>query len=463
MDSNPAIARYLEAQRYIDVDVVRLEPRDRSPEGKLAAVRRFNRELGNPQATFDAIQVAGTSGKGSVSTFLAHGLHAAGIRAGLHVSPYLQVITEKTWCDGRYCGPDEFADAVDQVRPVAEAFRADNTCPASVHGMASLAASYEVFRDRDLEVVVMETGVGGRFDLVQGLRKRLTVITDLGLDHTRALGETLEEIAWHKAGIMAPGVPCVAVEGPGFDVLEREAKSLRVPLYPVRPDAILVHTAALAPDGTREVVLRLPHLGDVPVRLPGAAEFQARNAAVAAAALDRLAAIGFAVTAAHIASGFAKARYPGRFEQVQDSPLVLLDGAHNPQKMAALLDSVRAVARRRPLVVLAASSGARAPGPLLASLRGTASSLVATRLDLYGKATVPAEEIAEAAEDAGIPAKVEADPMAALDAAMDAAGPDGTVLVTGSLYLVGQIRNRWYPWQEVLIQGTSWPRLTPAH
>ncbi len=451
------VERYLEAQRYIDIDVVRLEPRDRTRDGKLDTVRRFNAALDNPQAAFDSIQVAGTSGKGSVCTFLACALDEAGIRTGLHVSPYLQVITEKTWCEGRYCSGGEFADAVDRVRPVAEEFRAWDGCPASVHGMASLAASYEVFRARRLDTVVMETGVGGRFDLVQGLRKRLTVITDLGLDHTGTLGETLEEIAWHKAGIMESGVPCVAVEGPGYPVLEREARERGVTLYPVQPGMILARVAPPAPEGGREVILRLPYLGEVPVRLPGAAAFQTRNAAVAAAALDRLAAGGAAIGPAHIAAGFARARYPGRFEQVQDHPRVILDGAHNPQKMEGLLESVLGLERRGPLVILAAFSGARAPGPLLATLAGPATSLVTTRLDLYGKATVPAEDIAQAAQIAGLPAQIEADPMDALDAAMAAAGHNGTVLVTGSLYLVGRVRNRWHPWLKVLLQGTSWP------
>jgi dihydrofolate synthase/folylpolyglutamate synthase len=457
MDHEMTIDRYLAAQRYVDVDVVRLDPRDRTRDGKLDAVRRFNAALGDPQAAYDAIQVAGTSGKGSVCTFLAHALQAAGIRTGLHVSPYLQTITEKTWCEGRYCTPDEFSDAVDRVRPVAEAFRAWDDCPASVHGMASLAASYEVFRARGLDTVVMETGVGGRYDLVQGLRKRLTVITDLGLDHTKTLGETLDEIAWHKAGIMEGGVPCVAVEGPGWAVVEREARALGVPLTPVRPDALLTRIAAPDPRGTRDATLTLPTLGEIPIRLPGAAAFQARNAAVAAAALDRLASEGVDVTAADVAEGFAQARYPGRFEQVQDRPRVILDGAHNPQKMAGLLEAVLAAADEGPLVVLAAFSGARAPAPLIATIAGPATALVATRLTLYGKATVPAEDIADAARAAGLPARVVPDPLAALDAALRAAGPDGTVLVTGSLYLVGRVRDRWYPWREVLLQGTSWP------
>ena len=178
---------------------------------------------------------------------------------------------------------------------------------------------------------------------------------------------------------------------------------------------------------------------------------------MAAAALDRMAADGAAVTAAQIAEGFARARYPGRFEQVQVRPRVILDGAHNHQKMSGLLEAVLALDGDGPLVVLAAFSGARTPGPLLAALSGPATALVATRLDLHGKATVPAGDIADAARGLGLPARVVADPMDALDAALDAAGPDGTVLVTGSLYLVGRVRNRWHPWEDVLTRGTSWP------
>ncbi|MBM4371381.1 MAG: hypothetical protein FJ098_06980, partial [Deltaproteobacteria bacterium] len=103
MTHHPTVQRYLAAKRYVDEEVVRMEPRARDPAGKVATVRRFNGDLGDPQAAFDAIQVAGTSGKGSVCTFLAHGLRAAGLATGLHVSPYLQVATEKTWVAGRYC------------------------------------------------------------------------------------------------------------------------------------------------------------------------------------------------------------------------------------------------------------------------------------------------------------------------------------------------------------------------
>ncbi|MBM4372986.1 MAG: hypothetical protein FJ098_15135, partial [Deltaproteobacteria bacterium] len=367
----------------------------------------------------------------------------------------------KTWGAGRYCSGTEFADAVDRVRPVAERFRRDAGCPASVHGMASLAASCEVFRARGLELVVMETGMGGRFDLVQGLRKRLTVITDLGLDHTRALGETLEEIAWHKAGIMEPRVPCVAVQGPGWPVLEKEARALGTPLHPVRPEALV---RALGPPerGGRSVTLVLPFLGEVDLVLPGPAAFQVRNAAVAAAALDRLAAAGLPLEAGHLAAGFREARYPGRYEEVQASPRVILDGAHNPQKAAALLETFRADAGRGLRVLVAGLSGAREGGPLLAGFRDLADLLVATRVELYGKATAPAGAVAAAARAVGLRTLTEPEPERALDRALAAAGPEGTVLVTGSLYLVGRLRDRWYPWPRVLLEGTSWPSLTPG-
>src|SRR5690606_5211416 len=142
----------------------------------------------------------------------AAGLGAAGLRAGLHVSPYLQAFTEKVALFDRapaprYAAPDALARAVDAVRPAAEAARRDPDLPASVHGLAALGATYVAFRDAGVEAAVIETGVGGRFDLVQGLDRALSVITDLGLDHMDVLGATLDEIAWHKAGIMQADAP----------------------------------------------------------------------------------------------------------------------------------------------------------------------------------------------------------------------------------------------------------------
>jgi folylpolyglutamate synthase/dihydrofolate synthase len=450
---------YARAQRHIDVELVRLEPRRRDPAGKVATALAFNAALGDPQRAQPSVQVAGTSGKGSVCALLAHALEAAGLRAGLHVSPYLQAFTEKTWIDGRYLSPEGLTAAVDEVRPVAERFAADPDGPASVHGMASLATSYVAFRDAGLDVAVMETGVGGRFDLVQGLDRALSVITDLGLDHTKALGPTLEEIAAHKAGILEAGVPAIAVRGPGWEVLAAEAERVGADLRGVVPSDLWAGETRSA--GRTRATLRLPTLGEVPVDLPGEAPFLLRNAAVAAAALDRLAEAGWAISANALTEGFRRVPLPGRFEVVQErsptAPRVILDGAHNGQKLAALLAGLDADPTTGPLSVVLAASGQRAPEDLLAAVAPRAARVHTCQLDLYGKGVVPAPDLAEAARAAGAGAEACESPEAALDAALATTPPAGTVLVTGSLYLVGRLRDRWFPTEQVILQGTSWP------
>ncbi|MEZ6188134.1 MAG: hypothetical protein R3F62_24390 [Planctomycetota bacterium] len=223
--SASAWALYEAARQWVDVDVVRMTPRRKDPDGKRAAALAFNHALGDPQRAYRSVQVAGTSGKGSVSALIAAALSAGGTRTGLHVSPYLQAFTEKTWVDGRLMSAEAFAAHVETLRPHADA-EAARDGPASVHGLASLAISTLEFARQGVELAVHETGVGGRFDLTQGLDLALAVITDLGLDHQKALGPTLAEIAWHKAGILRPGVPAVAVDGPGADVVAREAEAL---------------------------------------------------------------------------------------------------------------------------------------------------------------------------------------------------------------------------------------------
>ncbi|MGE0709620.1 MAG: folylpolyglutamate synthase/dihydrofolate synthase family protein [Planctomycetota bacterium] len=430
-------------RRYVDLDLVRLAPRARDPEGKVAAALAFNAALGDPQRAQPAIQVAGTAGKGSVCTLLAHALHAAGLRTGLHTSPYLQAFCEKTWSLGRYAAPEELLAALERVRPVAERFRRDESLPASVHGLCSLALTYEVFAAQGLDVAVIETGCGGRFDLVQGLPRALSLVSDLALDHEQALGPGLERIAWHKAGIFEAGVPAAALVGPGFEVLAAEAARVGAPLRAVEPDALYA-----APDR-----LALPALGEV--ALPAAPRgFRRRNLALAATGLDLLAAAGWPLRAEHLLAALAAPPPPGRLEQVEPAPRVVLDAAHNPHELEACLAALGGAD-----TLLLALSGARDPAALLAPVRALARPprIVATTLELYGKEVVPAADLVAAARALDLAAEAVDPPERALEVARARTAPEGTLLVTGSLFLLGRLRVRWYPTEEVVLEGSSWP------
>lgn len=445
MAAGAELAAYRELVDYVDRELVRLEPRRRDPAGKVAAALRFNAALGDPQARYPAIQVAGTSGKGSTCWLLAHALHAAGLRTGLHVSPYLQSFTEKTWIDGRYVAPSALSGALARVRPVSEAFRAEDDLPASVHGLTSLALSYEAFAAHGLDLAVIETGCGGRFDLVQGLRKALCVICDLALDHEQALGGTLEQIAWHKAGILEAGVPAVALSGPGKEVVAAEAARVGAPLR-------LVDPAELWRGPER---LELPRLGTV--RAPRASGFSVRNLALAGLALDALVEAGWPLRAEHLEAAWSAPRAPGRLEEVE--PGVYLDGAHNPHKLEACLRALCGPPEEgRSCRILLGASGARAPLDLLEAVGPWRPSLLTTRIELYGKHTVPAAELADAARSLGLEARALEPAELALEQALGDRGPD-PLLVTGSIYLIGRLRERWAPQAEVIRSGSSWPAL----
>ena len=451
---------YALAREWIDHQLVRERPRRRDLAAKVAAARSFYAALGDPQRAFPAVQVAGTSGKGSVVALLAHALRAAGLRVGRHVSPYLQAHTERTWIDGRYLSGVELLAHAEALRPHVEPLSRDPEYPASLHLLAALGVTWRAFAAAGLDVAVVETSCGGRFDLVRELDLRLAVISELGLDHEDQLGPGLEQIAWHKAGIMAPGRPCVAVRGAGAEVLAREAAAIGAELVWVEPERAA--GAVRADERGVELSLALPHLGPVALRLPGAGAYQVRNAALAATALDVLAGQGWPLRACDLQAGFALPLLPGRFELLPGAPRVLLDGAHNPQKLAALAGALPAgllgPGGGGPLVVVAGGTGERDPAALARALAPAAAHLVATAPQgLFGKQPLPPAALAAAARAEGLPASQVEHPLEALDQALELAGPQGTVLVTGSLYLVGEVRERWIPRDTVVLQRTSWP------
>jgi dihydrofolate synthase/folylpolyglutamate synthase len=428
---------YEHANHYLNEGLIRTEtPEAPNPRTRREWMEWFLPRLGHPERRFEAIHVAGTSGKGSVAVMLAEILRAAGIRAGLHVSPYLQVCTEKLWIDGRHASPAELAELVAWIRPVCEASRGPHV---PLHGMASVAVFLEHFARGQVELGVVEAGVGGRSDLTNVLRTRVAVITALGLDHVRTLGGDLASIAWHKAGIIKPGCRAVVLDGPAVPAAREEARRAAVPLRIVRPGDL---------GGLRGVELAMP------------GRFQLENASLALAALEAL--DDPRVTEEHVRTGLARARLPGRLELIPASPCpVLLDGAHNPDKLGAMLGALEGLTYRR-LHVVYGALGSRTPDAQIERLAALAHRLVVTEPAVYQKTARPADEIARVARrvarGAGEHAEVavERRALVALDEALAHASEEDLVLVTGSLYLCGEVRERWYPAAEVVERRSSW-------
>lgn len=388
---------------------------------RLERMREMVVELGSPLASTPIVHVAGTSGKGSTATAIASILTSAGYKTGLHTSPYLQVATEKLQIDRELIAGDAFAALVDQTldRLAGAGFEPS-------YGQLWMAMVHLWFEQQSVDVAVIEVGAGGRFDLSNVVHPMVSVITEIGMDHVAILGPTLEEIAWHKAGIIEPFVPVVTAvqDSAALAVIEQEADRNGSELYRITPD----------PRG-----------------------FKRTNEATAKLAAELL---GFDIPEEDVDDGLARARIAGRAERIQDGPTVVLDGAHNRQKIEAMTTWWGDRFPGSQPVVVAGFLDSKDSEGMLEVLVGLASALVLTEPSLEEKAAAPSHLLEQLVLDAGFdgPVHIEHDPVTAVDIAIELAERlDRPVLVTGSLYLVGNVRGRWYPDDEVLLQRTSWP------
>ena len=427
---------------------------------KQARLGRLLAAMGDPHLAAPVVHVGGTSGKGSTSVAVAAILSAAGYRTLLHTSPYLQVATEKLQLDGRLVDPATFAAGIATVLGAAEAL---GEGPIGYPELWMALIGWTM-RALGVDAAVIEVGAGGLLDMTNVVRPTVSVITSVGLDHTETLGATVAEIALQKAGIIKPGIPVVtAVTNPtALAVIRAEAAHRDAPLTEIGlGDDVVVDDDRgdwLAPVGWRDVASGQRYVGGMAGRI------QAVNGATALATVRALRGQGWVIGDDAVQSGLAAGRLPGRLEIVRQHPTVVLDAAHNPQKAAALAGDLATMGRR--CVGVIGVLAAKQAREVLAELAPALRALVATEPMVLGKPSLPAAELAAIALEVGIDEVVaEADPGRALDRALEMAGRDEVVLVTGSLYLIGELRRRWYPDEAMIAQGTAWPvasSLTPG-
>jgi dihydrofolate synthase/folylpolyglutamate synthase len=428
-------------------------------EYRMGRLRRFLAQLGNPHQGYPIVHVGGTSGKGSTSTMIASIMTAAGYRTGLHTSPYLQTPAEKLQGDGLLIEPEIYVALVDRVLAAHDTWL-ERGESALTYGEAWFALTSLYFRESDVDVAVLEVGAGGRFDLTNVIDPALSVITSVGIDHTHTLGNTIASIAWHKAGIIKPSIPAVtAVTNPeAREIIIEEATRCGAPLTIVDP-------AVAATDVTMEVHGTAWTEGDTGTRYQTAlrGSFQALNGATAVAAVAALRARGLTISGQAVEEGLRAVRIPGRVELIDDERRVLLDGAHNNDKVAALAKAIPAIlpgAGQR-IAVLGVLEAKQAR-EMVASLVSVMDVLVATSPQVTAKEAKDAAAIIGLARDAGFhgPVYLEPEPPAAMAKALDlavVAGSGSAVFVTGSLYLVGNVRERWYPADRIVLARSSWP------
>ena len=376
------------------------------------------RALGSPQNDYRTIHVVGTNGKTSTTLYAAALLTALGLRAGSLTSPHLDDWTERVRVDGRPIAESSWVDALDAVRTaVAELERREPSLGRVSQFEAATTAGFLALSRAGVEVAVIEAGLGGRLDSTNVLDSEVTILTSIGLDHTEWLGDTEEEIAGEKLAVLRPGTALVTGS-----------------LTPAIRELAVDSAAGLDAD--------LVEAGDQGEGGVGPVGRHARvnfRAAVAAVEL-----VAGPVDARVERAALDRSGLRGRLELVQGDPLVVLDVAHNPDGVLALLDAIPELTGDRPLVVVFGCLDDREPAALLAPFRGAVAELIACRAPSaggpLGRAGLEPATIGEAAGKLGIPCSVADRPADALALAIDGAGRAGAaVLVCGSHGLVAEM------------------------
>jgi dihydrofolate synthase / folylpolyglutamate synthase len=410
---------------------------------ELEHMRVLARALGDPQRRFPSVLIAGTNGKGSTAATLAAILQAAGHRTGLYTSPHLLRVNERIRLDGEAISDAEFAAAYEHVDEAAARLVAGGELPHPPSFFEMLTAmAFEFFAMAAVEIAVLEVGMGGRLDATNVADPLVSVITDISLDHQKYLGNTIAEIAREKAGIIrAKGIVVTLPQHPqANDVLGRamvdcgaRAVSAAPFVPPVSPGADAVWDATRGASRNRYPLAVLDK--QLTVDSPLGGRHQLRNIALAIATALELNAAGFAVTVNDIERGIRETRWPGRFQATPGSPAIVFDVAHNPAGAWALRAALSERFPGRKLAIVFGAMRDKAIGEMAQILFPIADAVVLTHAASPRAATV--EEIREAAARTGCEPLLEADVSCAVERARQLAGPEGVVVVTGSIYVVG--------------------------
>ncbi len=408
----------------------------------LGRMRALLEEMGNPQDSYPTVHVGGTAGKGSVATMVSKILEAAGYRTGLHVTPHLQDIRERMQVNGRLPKEREFVDLVAAVKNCVEKVE------SSKHGRPSyfealLAIAFESFRREKVDAAVIEVGMGGRLDGTNVITPEVVVLTNVGLDHMEFLGDTVEEIAHEKVEIFKKGVDIVSgVTQPGVvDVVREKAENLGCRLDLLGKE--MGYDRVKMRKGGSMFDLRIggERYSDVELSMLGA--HQVSNATLAVSTSLRLNGRGFKVGERHFRRALSGISVPGRFEIVRQGPTVIMDGAHNPMKIDAVVRTIGDCYPRRKVFFVFGAKRDKNVREMIEALSGLAAKFYFTSFESttdFGKRM--SYDPGELKCFTDIDSEVIVDSKEAYRKALEEAGRDGIVCVTGSFYLVGELRSR---------------------
>lgn len=401
----------------------------------LRRVYRILERLHNPHLKAKSLHITGTNGKGSTSAMLASILTSSGYTTGLYTSPHLHTMRERFRINGKMISEDELASIATFLRPEIEAVNQEAAYGRLTVFEILTVLGFSYFAEKECFFQVMEVGMGGRFDATNVIIPEVCLLTSISLDHTEVLGNTLTKIAFEKCGIIKPG--CVVVSHPQVDEVDRVIRETcfekGVRLVRVGQDII---SKSLSYNLDRQKIEVKGRLGDYEISLPLLGQYQLDNTASAVAAVEVLIEKGFRISSENMVRGFSLVDFPGRLQILGRKPVVVVDGGHNPGAAhclkAALLQYFRPV---KSILVIGVSNDKDISG-IVKELGPVFDKVIVTRAN--NPRSTPPEALA--AEFAKYKADVQTkgNIPEALKLALEQAGAEDLICVTGSLFVVGE-------------------------
>ena len=387
-------------------------------------------KMGNPEKDLKFVHIAGTNGKGSTAAMTASILRKAGYKTGLYTSPYIYRFHERMQVNGVEISDEDLVAITQYVKPLADSMKES---PTEFELVCCIA--FEYFKRMNCDIVVLEVGMGGEFDATNVIEvPEVAVITNIGLDHTEVLGDTVEAIAETKSGIFKENGHAVVYRStPSVEaVYERICAQRNVQLKKADFDSLVLKSHGLDGQvfdcGNRKDLL-LPLLG----------VHQLHNAAVVLSVIDTMIENGWKISEENIREGMRDVRWPGRFDIIQRNPLFIIDGGHNPQCIEALVKNIEDYLTGKNVIALTGVLADKDYGDMYKPVMPLVNQFVCVTPP--NPRRMPAEQLAEFLGKAGAKAEPAASVEDGVKRALELAGEDGVVLCFGSLYTIGSIRD----------------------
>jgi len=433
---------YVEAIAYLhsltDYEMKRV--RRYTPEAfDLSRVERLLEAVGNPHRRFRSVHIAGTKGKGSTAAMVESCLRAAGYRTALYTSPHLHTFRERMSVAGEKISQDEVVALVKELQPLVERM------PEVTTFEVITTMGFLYFARSEVDIAVVEVGLGGRLDATNVVRPEVAVITSISLDHTYLLGDTLGEVAREKGGIIKSGIPTVSApqRAEAIQVLETISEQRGAPLIEVCRD--WDYEAGAADREGQSFTVRRVGTARSPLEgeywLPLLGRHQLENAASALVALDVLRERGVEIPVQAVHQGLRGVHWPGRLEILSQDPLVVVDCAHNPYSAKVLREALSEWFPERSWVLIFGASADKDIGGILETLVPISDYTIVTRA-AHPRAKAPIE-LADIVAEVGGGAEVSLDVRKSLERALAVMNPDNGLVATGSIFLVADVREAW--------------------